>query len=52
VWCGGVIVLEMCVPWLAVIGYVWFNVSSEWLQVVSGWAGVVWRKYVIKWVGE
>ena len=26
----------MCVPWLAVIGYVWFNVCSEWLQVVSG----------------
>ena len=26
----------MCVPWLAVIGYVWFNVCSEWLQVVDG----------------
>jgi len=46
VWCGGVIILEMCVPWLAVIGYVWFNVCSEWLQVVGGWTGVVWRKYV------
>jgi len=27
--------LEMCVPWLAVIGYVWFNVCSEWLEVVG-----------------
>ena len=35
-WCGGVIVLEIYVPWLDVIGYVWFNVSSEWLQVVCG----------------
>jgi hypothetical protein len=35
-WCGGVIMLETCVPWLAVIGYVWFNVRSEWLQVVGG----------------
>jgi len=25
----------MCVPWLAVIGYVWFNVCSEWLQVMG-----------------
>jgi len=32
----GVIMLEMCVPLLAVIGYVWFNVCSEWLQVVGG----------------
>jgi hypothetical protein len=36
VWCGGVIMLEICVPWLEVIGYVWFNVSSNWLQVVCG----------------
>jgi len=36
VWCGGVIMLEMCVPWLAVIGYPWFNVCSEWLQMVGG----------------
>jgi len=28
--------LEICVPWLEVIGYVWFNVSSNWLQVVCG----------------
>jgi len=28
--------LEICVPWLEVIGYVWFNVSSEWLHVVCG----------------
>ena len=28
--------LEICVPWLEVIGYVWFNVRSEWLQVVYG----------------
>jgi len=42
--------LEMCVKWLAFVGYVWFNVCSEWLQVVSGWAGVVWRKYMIMWV--
>ena len=28
--------LEMCVPWLAVIGYPWFNVCSEWLQVLCG----------------
>jgi len=44
--------LEMCVPWLAVIVYVWFNVCPERLQVVSGWAGVVWRKYVIMCVNE
>jgi len=44
--------LEMCVLWLAVIGYVWFNICSEWLQVVGGRAGVVWRKYVIMWVSE
>jgi len=36
VWCGGVIMLEMCVLWLAFIGYIWFNVCSEWLQVVGG----------------
>jgi len=36
-WCGGVVVLEMCVPWLEVASYVWPNVCSEWLQVVSGW---------------
>ena len=35
-WCGGVIMFEICVLWLEVIGYVWFNVSSEWLQVVCG----------------
>jgi len=34
-WCGGV-VLEMCVLWLEVASYVWTNVRSEWLQVVSG----------------
>ena len=33
---GGVIMLENCVPWLDVIGYVWFSGSSEWLQVVCG----------------
>jgi len=27
---------EICVPWLEVIGNVWFNVSSERLQVVCG----------------
>ena len=35
-WCGGVIVLEICVPWLEVIGNIWFNVSSEWLHMVCG----------------
>ena len=29
--------LEICVLWLEVTGYIWFNVSSEWLQVVGGW---------------
>ena len=28
--------LEICVQLLEVIGNVWFNVSSEWLQVVCG----------------
>jgi len=28
--------LEMCLPWLAVFGYMWFNVCSERLQVVGG----------------
>ena len=51
-WCGVVIMLEMCVQWSAVIGYVWFDVCSEWLQVVGGWAVVVWRKYVIMWVND
>ena len=34
--------LEICVQWLAFVGYVWFNVCSEWLQMVVGWAGVRW----------
>ena len=34
--CGGVVVLEMCVLWLEVASYVWTNVCSEWLQAVSG----------------
>jgi len=28
--------LEICVSWLEVIGNVWFNVGSEWLQMVCG----------------
>jgi hypothetical protein len=44
--------LEICVPWFEVIGYVWFNGSSEWLEVVGGLAGGVWRNYVIMWVSE
>ena len=28
--------LEICVLWSEVVGNVWFNVSSEWLQVVCG----------------
>jgi len=36
VWFRGVIVLENCVPWLEVSSNVWFNVNSEWLQVVCG----------------
>ena len=35
-WCGGVVMLGMCVPWLEVLSYVWPSVCSEWLQVVSG----------------
>ena len=31
---GGIIILEICVPWLEVISDVWFNVISELLQVV------------------
>jgi len=27
---------EMCVPWLAVVGYVWFSLCSELLQVMGG----------------
>jgi len=44
--------LEMCVQWLAVIGYVGFNECSEWLQVVGGRAGVMWRKYMNMGVSE
>jgi len=29
--------LDICVPWLEVIGNVRFNVSSELLQAVCGW---------------
>jgi len=36
VWWGGLIILEICVPLLEVIDNIWFNVSSEWLQVVCG----------------
>jgi len=35
-WHGGVVMSEMCVAWLEVASYVWPNVCSEWLQVVSG----------------
>ena len=35
-WCGGVVVLDKSVLWLEVASYVWPNVRSEWLQVVSG----------------
>ena len=28
--------LEMCVLWFEVASYVWTNVCSEWLQLVSG----------------
>ena len=42
--------LEMCVPWLAVIGYVWFNVRSEWLQVVCG--GGCYLEEVCEYVGQ
>jgi len=32
-WCGGVVVLEMCVPWLEVASYIkpWFLFQSMWL---------------------
>jgi len=29
-------VLEMCVPWLGVASYVWTDVCSERLQMMSG----------------
>ena len=35
-WCGGNIVVEVCVPRFVVASYVWPNICSEWLQVVSG----------------